>query len=99
MNAPVEPCSSSGPSHVLARFRRADAGQPTEVRIYLQRWGARLLLHARWCSKAKSADTWHPTPKGVTFRAEDLDELEAAIDEARRILARDAAPAGATGAP
>ncbi len=87
--------AADNPSTILARFPRADAGQPTEVRVYVQRWGERLLVHARWFTKAKSADTWHPTPKGATFRPEDLPELEAAIVEARRLLGSEVEPASA----
>lgn len=85
------------PSTVLATFRRADASQPTEVRVYVQPWNGRPLLHARWFTKAASTDSWHPTTKGVTFRPDDLAALEAAIVEARRILATEAGPAPTTG--
>lgn len=92
-------------STVLACFprRNRQTGRDEQVRVAASDWNGRIFLHLRtWFAgrpEGPGDDGFRPTRFGVAVRETELDDLAAAIEEARRLVhaegrATSQAPAG-----
>ena len=84
----LESGSNQTADRILASFPRDVDGEPAAMRVVIQEFNGRPLLHLRTWIKGRDG-SWHPTKTGVTVRATEIDAVIVALTKARDAIRAD----------
>ena len=72
----------------MTNFKIASDAGKNQKRVYVDEFKGKTLLHIREWYEDKETTEYKPSPKGITFKIEEIDNLIAALTAVKNELSK-----------